>query len=87
MVTTANFANFQQQLRQEMSDVIQQLRVEVNESISGRMDMLSSIYTALQSVSAKETGKAVTRKDNSEGQTCTCGCKRGRIKEINACQR
>ena len=30
-----------------------QLRVEVNESISGRMDMLNSINTALQNVSGK----------------------------------
>ena len=38
-----------------MADVIQQLKVEVNESISGRMDMLNSINTALQNVSAKPT--------------------------------
>ena len=55
MVTTADFATFQQQLRQEMADVMQQLRVEVNESISGRMDMLNSINTALQNVSSKPT--------------------------------
>ena len=55
MVTTADFATFQQQLRQEMADVIQQLRVEVSESISGRVDMLNSINTALQNVSEKPT--------------------------------
>ena len=38
-----------------MADVIQQLKVEVNESISGRMDMLNSINTALLNVSAKPT--------------------------------
>ena len=53
MVTPADFATFQQQLRQEVADVIQQLRAEVNEAISGRMDMLNSISTALQKVSAK----------------------------------
>ena len=55
MVTTADFAVFQQQLRQEMTDVIQQLRTEMNETVSGRMDMLNSINTALQNVSAKPT--------------------------------
>ena len=38
-----------------MADVIHQLKVEVNESISGGMDMLNSIYTALPNVSAKPT--------------------------------
>ena len=53
MVTPADFAVFQQQLRQEVADVIQQVRAEVNEIISGRMDMLNSINTALQNVSAR----------------------------------
>ena len=43
---------FQQQLRQEMADVIQQLRVEVNETVSGRIDKLNSI----NAVSAKPLG-------------------------------
>ena len=51
MVTPADFATFKQQLRQEVADVIQQLRAEVNEAISGRKDMLNSINTALQNVS------------------------------------
>ena len=55
MVTTADFAVFQQQLRQEMTDVIQQLRTEMNETVYGRMDMLNSINTALQNVSTKTT--------------------------------
>ena len=42
-------------MRQEIADVVQQLRVEVNESVSGRMEMLNSIKIALQSVSAKPT--------------------------------
>ena len=42
-----------QQLRQKMTDVMQQLRQEMNETVSGRIDMLSSINTALQKVSAK----------------------------------
>ena len=66
MVTTADFAVFQQQLRQEMTDVIQQLRTEMNETVNGRMDMLNSINTALQNVSTKtssqEIGKAATKK-------------------------
>ena len=53
MVTPADFAAFQQQLRQEVSDVIQQLRAEVNDTIIGRMDMLNSSNTALQNVSAR----------------------------------
>ena len=53
MVTPAVFATFQQQLRQEVADVIQLLRAEVNEAISGTMDMLNSINTALQNVSAR----------------------------------
>ena len=36
MVTPADFATFQQQLRQEVTDVIQQLRAEVKKAISGR---------------------------------------------------
>ena len=55
MVTTTDFATFQQQLRQEVAGVTQQLRVEVNDSISGRMDMLNSLNTALLNVSAKPT--------------------------------
>ena len=42
MVTPADFATFQLQLR-----------AEVNEAISGRMDMLNSINRALQNVSAR----------------------------------
>ena len=53
MVTLAVFAAFQQQLRQEVTDVMQQLRAEVNDATSGRMDMLNSINTALLSVSAR----------------------------------
>ena len=53
MVTPADFVTFQQQLRQEVADVIQQLRAEVNEAISGRMDMMNSISAALQRVTAK----------------------------------
>ena len=53
MVTPADFAAFQQQLRQEVTEVMKQLRAEVDDSISGRMDMLNSINTALQNVSAR----------------------------------
>ena len=55
MVTTAGFAVFQQQLRQEMTDVMQQLRTEMNETVNGRMDMLNSINPALQNASTKTT--------------------------------
>ena len=53
MVTPANFATFQQQLRHEVADVIQQMRAEVNEATSGRMNMLNSVNAALQNVSAR----------------------------------
>ena len=43
----------QQQLRQEVADVIQQLRAEVNEVISGRMDMMNSISAALRVTAAE----------------------------------
>ena len=49
MVAEADFATFHQQLRQEMTDVIQQLRAEVN----GRMDMLNSINAANQNASTR----------------------------------
>ena len=50
MVTPADLVTLQQQLRQEVADVIQQLRPEVNEAISGRMDMMNSISAALQRI-------------------------------------
>ena len=46
--------------------MIQQLRVEVNETVSGRKDMLNSIDTALQDVSAKPI---VSKPWSDEGQT------------------
>ena len=49
-----DFAAFQQQLRQKVTDVMQQLRPEVNDTISGRMNMLNSIHTALQNVALVE---------------------------------
>ena len=96
MVTAVDFAVFQQQLRQEMTDVIQQLRTEMNETVNGRMDMLNSINTALQNVSTKTNDSKPYRisdliprnwegnneKGNSEAscQTCTCGCKHGQTR-------
>ena len=53
MVTPADFVTFQQQLRQEVTEVIQQLRTEMNDMVNGRMDMLTSINAALQNVSTK----------------------------------
>ena len=38
-----------------MKDVVQQLRVEVSETVNGRVDMLNCINTALQNVSARST--------------------------------
>ena len=53
MATTAVPAALQQQVRQEMTDVIHQLRLEMNVTVGGRIDMLNSINTALPKVSAK----------------------------------
>ena len=53
MVNPADFATFHQQLRQKVADVTQQLRAQVNEAISGRMDMMNRISTTLQKVSAE----------------------------------
>ena len=53
MVTPADLVTLQQQLRQEVADVIQQLRAEVNEAISGRMDMMNSISAVFQRMTAK----------------------------------
>ena len=70
--------------------MIPQLRTEKNETVSGRIDMLSSVNTALPKVSAKpsclpfqETWKAAMTRENSDTsrRTCTCGCKRGQTKE------
>ena len=50
--TAADLVNFQQQLRQERADVMQQVRTELNEAVNDRLDMLNGIATALQRVSA-----------------------------------
>ena len=47
---TADLVAFQRRLRQEMTDVIQQLRKEINETAKDRIDMFSGINTALQNV-------------------------------------
>ena len=66
MVTPADFATFQQQLRQEVADVIQQLRAEVDESTSGIMDMWNSINTALQNVSASRVQTCSDQRPHSQ---------------------
>ena len=53
MVTTADLATFQHQMRLEVADVTQQLRVEMTGTINSRFDTLSSISTALQNAAAK----------------------------------
>ena len=97
MVTPADLVTFPHQLRQVVADVIQQLRAEMSETISSRMDMMGSIRAALQRVSAKSTeSKAYRISDliprnwegsNEKGEfrsfmsTCSCGCKHGQAKE------
>ena len=43
----------QQQLRQEKTDIIQQVRTELNETVNGRIDKLNSINIALRNVTTK----------------------------------
>ena len=43
-----------------MKDVVQQLRVEVSETVNGRMDTLNCINTALQNVSARSTASLMS---------------------------
>ena len=75
MVTPADFAAFQQQLRQEVTDVLQQLRAKVNDAISDRMDMLTQHFRTYQpdqqspsriesATSFRETGKAAMKRDS-----------------------
>ena len=99
MVTPADFAAFQQQVRQEVADVIQQLRAEVSEIISSRMNMMNSISAALQRVSARSTECKPYRISDLIPRNWECnnekeefrsfmsdlhGCKRGQTKE-NRC--
>ena len=53
MVTPADFSISAAVETGKVADVIQQMRAEVNETISGRMDMLNSINAARQNVSAR----------------------------------
>ena len=55
MVTVAEMAVFQPQPRQEVADVMQQFRTEMNERINGRMDMMNTISAAMQGMSAKSS--------------------------------
>ena len=82
MVTPAEFAVFQQQLRQEVAVVIQQLRAEVNESISGRMDMLNSISTSLQNVSAKPTDSKPFRISDLLPRNWKCSNEKGKFRSF-----
>ena len=56
-----------------MADVIQQLRAEVNEAISGRMDMLNSINRISDLIPRNWEG--------SNAKESSGGCKHGQIKE------
>ena len=88
MVTTSDMAVFQQQLRQEVADVMQQFRTVMNERINGRLDMLNSINPMSSShtksaISSQESGKETMIRESSEVscQTCTYGCKHGQTME------
>ena len=80
-----------------MADVVQQLRAEMHEIVNGRIDMLSSINTALQkcqqnqpfpshtesATSFEETGKAAMTRDkfDTSCRTRTCECNQCQTKE------
>ena len=52
MVTTADMVTFQRQKRQEKPSVVQRLRIERNETMNGRLDLMISMSTAIQTLSA-----------------------------------
>ena len=53
----ADMLSSQQQSGQEMADVIQQVRNELKETLSGRLDMLNSIAAAIQRVATNPAPK------------------------------
>ena len=59
MAAAADLITLQQQIRQEMADSLQRLREELHTAISGRLDAISSISSAMQRLSA---GPAETTK-------------------------
>ena len=52
MGTTADLMTLQQQIRQDMADPLQRVREEMHTAINGRLDANSSIYSAMQRISA-----------------------------------
>ena len=53
MVTTTGSVTLWQQLRLEVVHIIQQVRTELHETVSGMIDMLNSTNTALRNVTVK----------------------------------
>ena len=62
MVAAANMVNVQQ-VRQVMTDVIHQVRSELDETVNGRSHMLNGIVTALQRVTASPAFKSQRTSD------------------------
>ena len=83
MVTPADFATFQQQLRHEVADVIQQLRAEANAAISGRMDTMNSINTALQNVSTRPAETKPYRINDLFPRNWEGNNEKGRVQELH----
>ena len=65
-----------------MADVIQQLRAEVNEAISGRLDMMNSISAALQRVTAKSAESKPYRISDLIPRTWEGGNERGEFRRF-----
>ena len=62
--------------------MIQQLRAEVNEAISGRMDMLNSIKTALQNVSARPAQSKPYRISDLNPRNCEGSNEKGEVRSF-----
>ena len=65
VATAADSATLQQQIRQEMTDSLQRVREEMHPAISGRLDAISSISSAMHTLSAgpAETAKPYRIRD------------------------
>ena len=52
-MTWADLVTFQQQLRSEVAEIIQQVRTELNDTVGGRTDVVNSINHAVRNMTVK----------------------------------
>ena len=91
MVTEADMVDLQQQKRQAMARMIQQVPNKLHETVFGRIDMLNRRTCQQIQLASKPyrisdvipTGKAASQGNNSDTSrhTSSYGCKRGLLKE------